>query len=126
MDQSPHNLEHDDPPVSAANGENVGDQEGWKCELKNYEWQTRSNGEKVPLQTGTKKKMKSSHTDDRSALVLSYHYASSHLTWDYTVLDVKSPHLKTALRKTVREYPGMSISSEKICILGLPKCFFHY
>jgi hypothetical protein len=65
-----------------------------------------------------------------SALVLTKYYyqdvVNGHKVLDYTKLDVKSPHLKEALRKTISGYPGLNLDSEEISFRGLPKCFFHY
>jgi hypothetical protein len=124
FNQSLYELEHDYPTESRDHV--VG---GSKCELRTYESHLNSRGEQIALQVGTKKKIKPSKVSEiDSALVLTKYYKDldGHKVLDYTKLDVKSPHLKEALRKTIPRYPGLNLNSEEISFRGLPRCFFHY
>jgi hypothetical protein len=122
-----YELEHD---YLAVPGESRGHVvESSKCELRTYESHLNSRGEQIALQVGTKKKIEPSKVSEiDSALVLTKYYKDEggHKVLDYTKLDVKSPHLKEALRKTISRYPGLNLDSEEISFRGLPKCFFHY
>ena len=129
FNQSLYASEHDYLAVSGESRDHVVEQEGSKCELRTYESHLNSRGEQIALQVGTKKKIKSSRVSEiDSALVLTKYYkvVDGHKVLDYTKLDVKSPHLKEALRKTISRYPGLNLDSEEISFRGLPKCFFHY
>lgn len=127
FNQSLYELEHDYLAAPGESRDHV--VEGSKCELRTYESHLNSRGEQIALQVGTKKKIKSSKVSEiDSALVLTKYYkdVGGHKVLDYTKLDVKSPHLKEALRKTISRYPGLNLDSEEISFRGLPKCFFHY
>jgi hypothetical protein len=129
FNQSLYELEHDYLAVPGESRDHVVKQEGSQCELRTYESHLNSRGEQIALQVGTKKKIKSSKVSEiDSALVLTKYYkeVDGRKVLDYTKLDVKSPYLKEALRKTISRYPGLNLDSEEISFHGLPKCFFHY
>ena len=102
---------------------------GLKCEVKVYEARFNSKGERVPLQVGVERAVKPPIDKDHdSALVLTRFYKRDRDldSLDDTELEIKSPHIKTALREVIGEYPGIDLNASKVVIKDLPKCFFHY
>lgn len=101
--------------------------EGRKCELHTYERRFNTRGEPVLLQSGCKS-MLGGETESsvEAALVLTRFYNESR-ELETTQLDIKSPHIKAALRDVVRSYPEVNIkSSGPISIFEEPQCLFHY
>jgi hypothetical protein len=99
---------------------------GLKCELKTYEARFNSKGERVVLNSGMRKVLEPPpNRDFDSALVLTKFY-DKEKQLEYTELNIRSPHIKTALRTVIPEYPGMNLKTQKIVIRDLPKCLFHY
>ena len=99
---------------------------GLKCELKTYEARYNSAGVRTILQAGTKRvEKKPRERDHDSALVLATYYKVDGVV-DYTELEVRSPHIRAALRAVIKEYPGMAFDTGKIVIRNEPRCLFHY
>ena len=102
---------------------------GLNCEVKVYEARFNSKGERVPLQVGVERAVKPPiDKDHNSALVLTRFYKKDLEveSIDYTELEIKSPHIKKALREVIGEYPGVDLNANRVVIKNLPKCFFHY
>ena len=101
--------------------------EGRKCELHTYERRFNTRGEPVLLQSGCKYNLGGeAESSVEAALVLTRFYNNSR-ELETTQLDIKSPHIKAALRDVVRSYPEVNIkSSGPISIFGEPQCLFHY
>jgi hypothetical protein len=100
---------------------------GLKCEIKEYEARYNSAGVRITLQAGVKRapEKKPKERAHDSALVLTRYYTKSKKL-DYTELEVRSPHIRAALRAAINEYPGMSFETGKIIIRDKPECVFHY
>lgn len=101
---------------------------GLICEIKTYEARYNSRGDRIVLQVGKRRGFDDIEDRDHdSALVLTRFY-DRHEDLEYTELEVRSPHVKAALRAVIVdvEYPELNLESPKIIIRGPPKCFFHY
>ncbi len=100
---------------------------GLDCELKTYEVRYNSRGEQVDLQV---EKRQDFHPvprdrDHESAMVLKRIYTKEGELTD-TELHIKSPHIQTALRTVIIDYPGINTLTKPIIIRDTPKCIFHY
>jgi hypothetical protein len=99
---------------------------GLKCELITYEARYNSVGDRITLQAGTRRvEKKVKERNHNSAFVLTRYYRRDK-ELDYTELQVRSPHVRAALRAVVKTYPGLSFDTGKIIIRDEPKCLFHY
>jgi hypothetical protein len=99
---------------------------GLKCEIKTFEAQYNSAGERITLQAGVRRvEKKPKERAHDSALVLTRYYRRNK-ELEYTELEVRSPHIRAALRTVIKEYPGMSFGTGKIIIIDELKCVFHY
>ncbi|MCJ1262988.1 hypothetical protein MMC22_002858 [Lobaria immixta] len=123
----PDNFHFPDPFAFAkAQTDATEDVPGLTCEIKTYEARYDSRGDQVILQVGKRRDIDDEENRNfDSALVLTRVY-DRHEELDYTELEIRSPHVKTALQKVIVEYPELNLASPKIIIRGLPKCFFHY
>jgi hypothetical protein len=102
------------------------DPPGLKCELTTYDARYNSKGERIRLAAGKKKEVAAKRPRDHdSALVLTRYYDHDKVL-DYTILEIRSPHLKAALRKVIPLYPGVNLHAKKVTIRDIPKCLFHY
>jgi len=101
--------------------------EGKKCEIHMYERRFNSRGEPIFLQSGSRSELGFFVTRSiEAALVLTKYYSIKN-ELDITQLEIKSPHIREALKKVVQSYPGVNInSSGPILIPGDPMCLFHY
>ena len=102
---------------------------GLKCEVKIYEARYNSKGIRTPLQVGIERTFREQVDKDHdSALVLTRYYKKDleQDTLEYTELEIRSHHIKKALREVIKEYPGVDLSASKVVIKDLPKCFLHY
>ncbi|KAF2193260.1 P-loop containing nucleoside triphosphate hydrolase protein [Zopfia rhizophila CBS 207.26] len=106
--------------------QNPDDTEGLTCELKTYEARYNSQGERVNLQVGARRQLeKKADRDHDSALILTRYYGRDK-ELEGTLLEIRSPYLKTALREVIKDYPGVNLYSGRIVLRELPKCLFHY
>ncbi|KUJ11269.1 P-loop containing nucleoside triphosphate hydrolase protein [Mollisia scopiformis] len=123
----------DEPDQSARNFSFLGSSldeathpSGVNCEIKLYEARYNHKGERPRLQVGKyHRKQPELHQDHNSALVFTrwYNYDSEVET---TELVIRSLHLKKALSKVIKEYPGINFKTQNIILGDLPKCLFHY
>lgn len=112
--------------AARADPDDTEDTGGMRCEIKTYEARYSSNDQRIPLQAGIKRVQKPlKERDNDSSLILTKYYTRGK-ELDYTELQVKSPHMRTALRTVIKEYPGMTFDTGKIIIRDEPKCLFHY
>jgi hypothetical protein len=99
---------------------------GLRCEIKTYEARYNSGGERITLQAGIKRVQKKLKMRDHdSALILTRYYHKDN-ELDYSELEVRSPHIRAALRAVIIKYPGLTFDTGKIIIRDEPKCLFHY
>lgn len=102
------------------------DQGGLNCELKSFEARYNSKGVRVVLSVGSRKVLDPPR--DRahdSALVLTRFYDRGKAL-EYTELEVRSPHVKAALKEVVPEYHDLNLRTTKVLLRDYPKCLFHY
>ena len=97
------------------------------CELHTYDSRYNTKGERVYLQSGRKRDW---HPDppqrNEAALVLVRHYNAEKIL-DETTLEIRSPHVKDALKEVIVSYPGINLhSSSHITLNNEPQCLFHY
>ncbi|CZR60683.1 uncharacterized protein PAC_10579 [Phialocephala subalpina] len=99
---------------------------GLRCEMKTYEAHYNSSGDRVVLQAGVKRVERTIKArDHNSALILTkYYFRNKEL--ERTELEVRSPHIRAALRAVIKEYPGMTFDAGRIIIRDDPQCLFHY
>lgn len=99
---------------------------GLKCEMKTFEARYNSAGVRNTLQAGVSRvEKKPTERAHDSALVLTRYYRKNKEV-EYTELEVRSPHIRAALRTVIKEYPGISFDTGKIIIRNELKCVFHY
>jgi hypothetical protein len=97
------------------------------CELKKFDSRYNSEGNRILLQVGARDE-DDSDDEERAhdaALVLT-RYFDKKRELNYTELEVRSPHIKKGLQRTIAEYPGIYFQSRFIVIRDQPKCIFHY
>jgi hypothetical protein len=114
--------------IGRAQADTIDRPPGLKCELKTYEARYNSTGYQVALQVGTQKHNKQRYAVERdhdSALVVTRYY-NSKKDLEYTELEIKSPHVKTALQEVVGDYPGLNLHTKKLVVRNFPKFLFHY
>ena len=103
--------------------ENVGE----KCELHTYEERWNSRGELMLLQTGSKYDLYEDEIRSNEAALVATRRFNEDKTLESTTLQVKSPHIKRAMREVIQSYPGININSgADVLIFDNPRCFFHY
>ncbi|KAJ3535655.1 hypothetical protein NM208_g7048 [Fusarium decemcellulare] len=105
------------------------DSEGEDCELHTYENRYDGRGNKVLLRVGTTTEFElPKDSSYKAALVLfrTYSRASSkHIL--SSQLEIRSRHIKKALREVIGTYPGVSLNSTShVRIDAPPMCLFHY
>jgi hypothetical protein len=99
---------------------------GQTLEIKMYESRYNSRGERTTLRAGTRRSNQDpTETDVESALVVTRHYDRDRELL-YTTMEVRSPHIRAALRAVVKSYPQLTFSAGKIVIRDEPRCIFHY
>jgi len=102
------------------------DPPGLKCELTTYDARYNAKGERIRLAASKKKEVLANRPKDHdSALVLTRYYDHDKVL-DFTLLEIRSPHVKAALRKVILMYPGVNLHANKVTIRGIPRCLFHY
>src|SRR5436190_16379827 len=109
----------------ASAGQEEEDKGGLKCELKTFEARYNSKGERLVLDVGSRKLLDPPHRAKDSALVLTRFY-DREKELEYTELEIRSPHIKAALKEIVPEYHDLNIQSKNIVLRDDPKCLFHY
>ena len=99
---------------------------GLKCELKTFESRYNWRGERLILNVGSRKDWDASnHVAPDSALVLTRFY--NHIKeFDYTELEIRSPHLKKAFKEVVPEYKNLDIQTNSIILRDEVRYFFYY
>ncbi|EFX01671.1 aaa family ATPase [Grosmannia clavigera kw1407] len=107
-------------PVNPTNLEGA----GTVCETKRFDSFYNANGDRVELPAGERY---------RATGAQAYHSALSVTTYwnrqqefETTVLEVRSRHMKAALRAVVPAYSSYNITARHISISGEPWCLFHY
>lgn len=110
------------------NADGVEDTAGLSCEMKTYvarDWVT--GGTQTTLEGGIQRvKYKPKEKDHDSAFVLTKHYFKDNKVASYTQLEVRSPHVRAALRTVIKEYPGVTFDKARIIMRNEMRCLFHY
>lgn len=99
---------------------------GLRCELKRFDCLFNARGDKLRLPMGSSSSI--NHERDpavTSALVLTKHW-NRDKELEYTELEIKSPHMKAALKAVVPMYRHLQISARHIVLRNEPHCVFHY
>ncbi|KAL2209665.1 hypothetical protein CC79DRAFT_1271386, partial [Sarocladium strictum] len=97
---------------------------GLKCETKRFDSFYNDNGDRIVLPAGKKYSSDKTKTS-KSALIITT-YWDKHQDLEKTVLDIKSPYMKAALKAIVPEYNSINIDLRHIAIRNKPWCLFHY
>ncbi|KAK4040193.1 P-loop containing nucleoside triphosphate hydrolase protein [Parachaetomium inaequale] len=100
---------------------------GLTCEVKSFESVYDARGERRLLQAGTSTAVQTcsySHSF-RSALVVTRFWKHDRRP-DYTTLELRSPHMKAALKAVVPAYQTHDIATRHIILRDEPRCLFHY
>jgi hypothetical protein len=101
---------------------------GQKLEVRIYESRYNSAGNRVTLSAGTKRSAFSSADPERhpeSAFLVTRLYDKNQ-KFEYTEMEVRSPHVMAALRVVIKDYPGFTFDAGSIVIRDEPRCIFHY
>ena len=97
---------------------------GLNCETVRFDSFYNASGERLVLPAGQKYKDRKDR-GSKSALSVTTHWNRDH-DFSHTVLDIRSPHMKAALKATVPEYASFNIGTKHISISGGPWCLYHY
>ncbi|KAK4212750.1 P-loop containing nucleoside triphosphate hydrolase protein [Rhypophila decipiens] len=100
------------------------DGDGLSCETANFDSFYGDHGERLVLPAGQRYKGRQNH-GVKSALSVTTHW-DHHQDFLYIVLDIRSPHMKAAMKATVPEYSSYNIGTKHISITGSPWCLYHY
>ncbi|KAK4454128.1 P-loop containing nucleoside triphosphate hydrolase protein [Podospora aff. communis PSN243] len=103
---------------------NMVEEAGLICETVSFDSFYNSSGDRFILPAGQKYKDKQKR-GLKSALSVTTHWDREH-DFSHTVLDIRSPHMKAALKATVPEYASFNIANKHISIRGGPWCLYHY
>jgi hypothetical protein len=137
---SEHTLPEDenpDKPFTPRMGEDTlayvdeipDDEEGEICELHVYERRYNSKGVCVTVEVGAMDQLPIDlQPPSLAALVLTRHYNTAKELID-TLLEIKSPYMKKALKDVIKTYPEVNIGTEgavQINGTSAPHCIFHY
>lgn len=110
------------------NADEVEDTAGLSCEMKTYatkDWGT--GGTQTTLEGGFQKTAyKPKEKDHDSAFVLTKYYFRDRKVASHTQLEVRSPHVRAALRAVIKKYPGVTFDKAKIIMRNETRCLFHY
>ena len=99
---------------------------GRRCELATFESRRDSKGNTRLLSVGSRQQLdpEPHHAWD-SALVLTRFYDKD-MELEHTELEIRSPHVKAALKHVVPEYHDLNLLAKKVVLRDHPKCLFHY
>lgn len=97
---------------------------GAVCETKRFDSFYNTYGDRVILPAGQKYKSKTTRANDSAMTVTNYWDKEQDL--EKTVLEIKSPFMKRALKKIIPEYANFNIYIKNITITDEPHCLFHY
>lgn len=108
------------PDINALDGAGV------DCELKRFDSVYNSRGDKIILEAGSKRNITvNAGRAFSSALVLTKYW-----TEDKSIrlkeLEIKSPHMKAALKAVVPFYKDFRVHLKHIVIRDDPQCLFHF
>ncbi|KAF2663288.1 hypothetical protein BT63DRAFT_380228 [Microthyrium microscopicum] len=101
--------------------------EGELCELHTFNSLLNGQGQRIALKAGNRV-FGDIHPEESSkaALVLTRVFSVTKSLQE-TVLEVRSPYIKRALRDVIESYPGVNIGTTgHIVIRDEPRCLFHY
>ncbi|RSL68710.1 hypothetical protein CEP54_002753 [Fusarium duplospermum] len=106
----------------------VDDGGGVDCELHVYETRFDTRHDEITLRIGVKQEFEPPKERSHAAalvLIRSYDIDKELIS---TVLEVRSPHLRKALRKIIKSYPGVDFSTVgKVSLVDEDAwCLFHY
>ncbi|KAI9663727.1 MAG: hypothetical protein M1821_007217 [Bathelium mastoideum] len=106
--------------------DDIYDTMGLTCELRSKEARYNSKGERVVYHAGQRRDLEAlGDTYPESALVLTKYY-NKEGDLQYTEMDVRSPHIRQALREAVKDYGGVNLQGRRIILRDFDKCLFHY
>ncbi|KAF4453640.1 P-loop containing nucleoside triphosphate hydrolase [Fusarium albosuccineum] len=97
---------------------------GAKCETKRFDSFYNTCGDRVVLPAGQKYTAGSGRAYESALVVTTYWDREQDL--EKTVLEIKSPHMKAALKAVVPKYRSFNITARHINLTGEPQCLFHY
>jgi hypothetical protein len=97
---------------------------GLICETARFDSFYNAAGDPIVLPAGQKYKSKKDQSF-RSALTVTTHWGKGQDPL-YTILEIKSPHMKAALKDIIPEYTSFNIAMNHITIKNEPRCLFLY
>lgn len=107
-------------PVAALDGS------GQKCELQRYDCVYNSRGDQVLLQSGTRYNLDRDAGKSYKAALVETKFWKREGESSYSELEIRSPHMKAALKAVVPEYRDYNIDVRHITLRNEPCCLFHY
>ncbi|KAG8357920.1 hypothetical protein FVEN_g4528 [Fusarium venenatum] len=97
---------------------------GAVCETKRFDSFYNTSGDRVILPAGKKYTSRTARANE-SALTVTNHWDKEQ-DLEKTVLEIKSPFMKAALKAAIPEYATFNIDVKNITITGKPHCLFQY
>ncbi|KAM0385629.1 hypothetical protein ACHAPY_000166 [Fusarium culmorum] len=97
---------------------------GGICETKRFDSFWNTSGDRVILPAGKKYTSKTARANESALTVTNYWDKEQDL--EKTVLEIKSPFMKAAIKAAIPEYAAFNINVKNITIIGEPHCLFQY
>jgi hypothetical protein len=99
---------------------------GENCELKRYDALFNARGNRVVLPAGSTRSINYGGDFGFSSALTVTKFWSKEKDFEYTELEIKSPHMKAALKAVVPYYKDFRIELKHIVLRDEPECLFHY
>ncbi|KAJ3526735.1 hypothetical protein NM208_g11042 [Fusarium decemcellulare] len=97
---------------------------GAVCETKRFDSFYNASGDRVVLPAGQRYSGRKDRAYESALSVTTFW--DRHQNLEKTVLDIKSPHMKAALKAVVPKYHSFNIDARHITITDEPRCLFQY
>ncbi|CAF3613011.1 unnamed protein product [Fusarium graminearum] len=94
------------------------------CETKRFDSFWNTSGDRVILPAGKKYTSKTARANESALTVTNYWDKEQDL--EKTVLEIKSPFMKAAIKAAIPEYASFNVNVKNITIIGEPHCLFQY
>ena len=111
-------------PTQRAHPSSLHEGHGAVCETQRFDTFYNDSGDRVVLPAGQKYTAPKGQAYRSALAVLTYWSPVQGI--EKTVLEIRSPHMKAALKAVVPEYSSFNIEVRDISIQNDPHCLFHY
>jgi hypothetical protein len=99
---------------------------GLRLDVKMYEARYNWENKRIKLNAGTKRTAWVPPDEDQESALSVARYYDHDKELEFTEMEVRSPHIRRALREVVKKYPRMTFDTGKIIIRNEPRCIFHF